>query len=169
MLRRRLDREGGRFSDVGFFADDFGVVFDVDFPYVLTTVDLGVALGVPFGSFREFPLDGLISDFLGVAVVSVMDFLVRRFGPGGKRSSGRVLMRPDLRRPFSRNVVGPSADIFFHGGDSGFTFRALVGGVESLVLCLLDGRSSLPMSPFEPSWAVVVGVVSLALVSLDVE
>lgn len=49
-------------------------------------------------------------------------------------------MRPDLRRPFSRYVVGPSADIFFHGGDSGFGFRAL-GGVVSLVLRLLDGRS----------------------------
>lgn len=76
-LRRRLDREGGRASDAGFFAGNFGVELDAEFPYVLVTVDFGV----PFDSFLEFPLDGWISGFPGVVFAPLMDFLVLRFGP----------------------------------------------------------------------------------------
>jgi len=51
-----------------------------------------------------------------------VDLLDVRALLGGVGSGRRVLMRPDLRRPFSVKDVGPSADIFFHGGETGFIF-----------------------------------------------
>lgn len=74
--------------------------------------------------------------------------LVILLGPCGCNSRGTVFTRPDLRLPFSVNVVGPSASIFFQGGDSGFDFRCALGGVESRVLRRLAGLPSLLASSF---------------------
>lgn len=58
-------------------------------------------------------------------------------------SIGMVLMRPDFLRPSSAvNVDGPSASIFFHGGDSGLRRRALLLGVVSRTRRRFAGGSS---------------------------
>ncbi len=81
------------------------------------------------------------SSFLGVLVFPPREPRVVRFLPWGNISNGSTLMRPDLRRPFSVNDVGPSAAACLHGGDSCFDFRALGGGVVSRVRSRLAGRS----------------------------
>lgn len=60
---------------------------------------------------------------------------VMRFSPGWS-SRGTKLMRPDLRRPPSLKEDGPSAAIFFQGGEMVFGLRAedgCGGGVEARV------------------------------------
>lgn len=83
---------------------------------------------------------------LGVLPVDpFVECLVLRFGFRLDGSAGmgvELLIRPDLRRPFSVYDVGPSASIFFHGGEMGFSLRtAGGGGVAFRVLCLFAGRS----------------------------
>lgn len=145
-LRRRVEREEVRVSVAGVFNADFGVDAGVCLEGALVA---GLALCEPFGIFLELPLVNWISAFgLGVFdFAPVVDRLVFRALLGGS-SNGRVLMRPDLRRPFSVYDVGPSADIFFHGGDSGLNFLGVLGGgVESRVRRLFKGRSSSWMWP----------------------
>jgi hypothetical protein len=68
--------------------------------------------------------------------------LVIRLSPGCS-TRGTALIRPDLRRPSSvTNLVGPSASIFFHGGDSTFGLRALLFGVVSRTRRRLAGGPS---------------------------
>ena len=68
--------------------------------------------------------------------------LVMRLSPGCS-SRGTVLMRPDLRRPSRAvNVDGPSASIFFQGGDSSFGFRSVLFGVVSRTRRRLAGGPS---------------------------
>lgn len=49
--------------------------------------------------------------------------------------------RPDFLIPFSVKDEGPSAAIFFHGGDSGFILVPVDDVVPSLTFLLLLGRS----------------------------
>ncbi len=54
-----------------------------------------------------------------------------------------VLIRPDFRRPFSVKDVGPSATIFFHGGEIGFGRGVVLeGGVVSRTRRRFAGGSS---------------------------
>lgn len=102
------------------------VGFCLDAPLAAALLDLPLGSGL---SFSTFPVDPLV------------ECRVVRFVLGSSTVAGCELMRPDLRRPFSWYDVGPSASIFFHGGDMGFSFRTIGGGVEFRVLCLLFGRS----------------------------
>jgi hypothetical protein len=66
-------------------------------------------------------------------------------------SRGKRLMRPDFLRPSSAtNVEGPSASIFFHGGDSAFDRRIESTGVASRTRRLFAGG---PSSIVSESWA----------------
>lgn len=68
--------------------------------------------------------------------------LVILFVLGGCSCMGIALVRADLRFPSSMKVVGPSAPIFFHGGDSTFGRRIGLDGVVSRTRRRLAGRSS---------------------------
>lgn len=98
---------------------------------------------LPPAILLDLPL--VIEISLGVLPVDpFVECLVLRFGfrLDGSAGMGNVLIRPDLRRPFSVYDVGPSASIFFHGGEMGFSLRAASGGgVAFRVLCLFAGRS----------------------------
>ena len=72
--------------------------------------------------------------------------LVTLLALGGCSSSGSAFVRPDLRFPSSINVVGPSAAIFFQGGDSSLGRRIGRGGVVSRTRRRLEGRSPLSAS-----------------------
>lgn len=67
---------------------------------------------------------------------------VIRFVLRGSNSTGSALVRPDLRFPSSMKVVGPSASIFFQGGDSTLDRRMGLGGVVSRTRRLFAGGSS---------------------------
>ena len=80
--------------------------------------------------------------------------LVVRLSDGGCNSRGMWFVRPDFLTPSCVNEEGPSASIFFQGGDSGF-FRGF--GAVSLTRRLLLGGSSWP-SICSTAWPFVFGV-----------
>jgi len=81
-------------------------------------------------------------------------------------------MRPDLRRPFSVKVDGPSGPTFFHGGDMNSFFLGLPeGGVAALARLRfpsLPSSSSLPLllPPPPPSHLSASGVFGIGLSKL---
>jgi hypothetical protein len=125
----------------------------------------GVGLPGELSFWLPFPLlldsrddrSGVCSPRLGVVSCAPLTApRVSRFLPWGRSSNGRVLIRPDLRRPFSVKEVGPSASIRFQGGETALGFRALGGGVVSRVRRFLNGGSSSsvpltwPLTPLSP-------------------
>lgn len=80
-------------------------------------------------------------------------------------SGGGAFIRPDLRRPSTTKLVGPSASIFFHGGEGGRDDLA-----ESSSLRLLDGRpeGALPVSLLKLSSAAPFLMVEQARVGWGV-
>lgn len=68
--------------------------------------------------------------------------LVIRLVVRGNNSIGSALVRPDRRFPSSMKVVGPSASIFFQGGDSTLERRIGLWGVVSRTRRRLAGGSS---------------------------
>ena len=77
---------------------------------------------------------------------------------GGCNSSGIWFVRPDFLIPSCVKEEGPSATIFFHGGDSGFR-RGIVG--FSLTRRFLLGGS--PSAPFSPPCPFVRGFSSSSI------
>lgn len=65
--------------------------------------------------------------------------------------------------PFSVNEDGPSATIFFHGGDIGLGFAAVDGGPSVFLLLLARSPSLSSSMPFPFSFCVSSSVIEDAV------